>query len=316
MEIDDLRKRVKKCPYCGSTDLIYDPEKGEVICMKCGAVIEENVVDLKKEWRSFEEGDSSRARATGHLTYTKADQGVGTSISGSINKLSHEARSKVLRLKKWQTRIGSSTEKNLRMAMNDLKKIVDLLRLPKNVEEEASYIYTLAAQKGLVRGRNIDSVVVASIYIALRKLGIPRTLDEIASVTNITKKEISKVYRLLSKELKIKIKPIDPADYIYRFANLLHLKQETLELALELLKKAQEKKLVAGRSATGIAAAILYIASELNKEKKTQKEIAEVAGVTEVTIRNRYRELVKELGLEDKIRKIKEEEEDWDEEDF
>ena len=115
-----------------------------------------------------------------------------------------------------------------------------------------------------------------------------------------------------SKELKIKIKPIDPTDYIYRFANLLHLRQETLELALDLLKKAQEKKLVAGRSATGIAAAILYIASELTKERKTQKEIAEVAGVTEVTIRNRYRELVRELGLEDKLEK--EEEEDWDEE--
>ena len=127
---------------------------------------------------------------------------------------------------------------------------------------------------------------------------------------------MSKVYRLLSKELKIKIKPIDPTDYIYRFANLLHLKQETLELALQLLKQAQQKKLVAGRSATGIAAAILYIASELNKEKKTQKEIAEVAGVTEVTIRNRYRELVKELGLEDKIRKLKEEEEEWDEDEY
>ncbi|HIQ51491.1 MAG TPA: hypothetical protein EYH54_06005 [Nautiliaceae bacterium] len=313
MEIEEIiKKKVKKCPECGSTDLIYDPEKGEVVCVRCGAVIEENIVDLKKEWRSFEEGDQSRARATGHITYTKADQGIGTSISGSLNKYAHETRTKMLRLKKWQSRIGSSTEKNLKVAMNDLKKIIDLLRLPQSVAEEASYIYTLAAQKGLVRGRNIDSVVVASIYIALRKMNIPRTLDEIASVTGITKKEISKVYRLLSKELKIKIKPIDPTDYIYRFANLLHLKQETLELALDLLKKAQEKKLVAGRSATGIAAAILYIASELTKERKTQKEIAEVAGVTEVTIRNRYRELIKELGLEDKLEK--EEEEDWDEE--
>jgi len=311
MEIEELlKKKSKKCPECGSNELIYDPEKGEVVCLRCGAVVEENIVDLKKEWRSFEEGDQSRARATGHITYTKADQGIGTSISSSLNKYTHETRAKMLRLKKWQTRIGSSTEKNLKVAMNDLKKIIDLLRLPQSVAEEASYIYTLAAQKGLVRGRNIDSVVVASIYIALRKMGIPRTLDEIASVTGITKKEISKVYRLLSKELKIKIKPIDPTDYIYRFANLLHLKQETLELALDLLKKAQEKKLVAGRSATGIAAAILYIASELTKERKTQKEIAEVAGVTEVTIRNRYRELVKELGLEDKLEK----EEEWDEE--
>jgi transcription initiation factor TFIIB len=300
-----MELKIKKCPECGSTNLIYDSEKGEIICANCGLVIEENIVDLKKEWRSFDEGDQSRARATGHLTYTKADQGIGTAISSSqLGKLSQKDRSRYLKLKKWQSRLSSSIEKNLRSAMNDLKKLVDLLKLPPGVEEEAAYIYTLAVQKSLVRGRNIDTIIVASIYIALRKLEIPRTLDEIVKITGIPKKEIGKIYRLLSKELGIKINPINPIDYIYRFANLLHLKQDTLLKAIDLLKEAQNKKLVAGRSATGVAAAVLYIACVLNRERKTQKEIAEIAGVTEVTIRNRYRELAKELGLEKTLSKI------------
>ncbi len=146
--------------------------------------------------------------------------------------------------------------------------------------------------------RSIEGVAAASLYAACRQCGVPRTLDEIGQASRTGRKEIGRTYRFMVRELKMKIMPTGPEDYISRFCSGLGLDAEVEAKAYELIKAAQEKELTSGRGPTGIAASIIYIASVLCGKRRTQREVAEVAGVTEVTIRNRYKELIQNLNIE------------------
>ncbi|HII88920.1 TPA: hypothetical protein HA253_04955, partial [Candidatus Woesearchaeota archaeon] len=178
-------------------------------------------------------------------------------------------------------------------------------KLPKSVEEEAARIYTQAVQRGLVRGRSMESVVAGSLYAACRRHDVPRTLDELSEASGIEKKEVGRTYRFITRELGINIMPSNPADYIARFASSLKLSAESQSRAIEILESAQRSELTSGRGPTGIAAAALYVSALIHGEKRTQREVADVAGVTEVTIRNRYKELLDRLDLEKEIKKTK-----------
>lgn len=298
---------IKKCPECGSTNLFINKDRGEVICKSCGLVLEENTVDLGQEWREFDDDSTSRRRAGAPMTYTQYDQGLGTDIGRKtdINRLTGKTRNKFYRLRKWQYRISTAIERNLKLALAELKRVASFLKLPKSVEEEAARIYTLAVQRGLVRGRSMESVVSGALYAACRRHEVPRTLDELSEASNIEKKEIGRTYRFITRELGIKILPSNPADYIPRFASALRLSPETQSKAIEILEEAQRKELTSGRGPTGIAAAALYVSALLYGEKRTQREVADVAGVTEVTIRNRYKELLEQLDLEKDVKKVK-----------
>lgn len=299
----------KKCPECESKDLIFDERRGEYICANCGLVVEEHPIERGREWREFEDG-KRHGRAGAPLSLQKFDLGLGTSVGKNIDlyKLSTETKTrKFFRLKKWQERVGTSIERNLRLAIAELTRIASYLNLPNSIRDEAARIYNLVLQKGLIRGRNMESVVAACIYAACRNLGTPRTLNEIAEATNVEKKEIGRTHRFIIRRIGVKIKPSDAKDYIIRFSSLLKLSPKTQRDALRILKKAEAKELTSGRGPAGIAAAALYISSLLNNERKTQREVADVIGVTEVTIRNRYKELVDLLSQKEK-KKIKEQE--------
>lgn len=299
---------VKKCPECSSINLRVNKEKGEIICEDCGLVVEEKMVDFSQEWRDFDSEASESMRRTGApITFTQFDQGIGTDIGmkKDIYALSGKSKSKFLRLRKWHMRVSTAIERNLKMALSELKRISSFLKLPPSVEEEASRIYTLAVQKGLVRGRSMESVVAGALYAACRRHDLPRTLDELSEASSIDKKEIGRTYRFITRELGIKILPSNPADYIARFASALNLSPETQTKSVEIIEQAQNIELTSGRGPTGIAAAALYVAALMNGEKKTQREVADVAGVTEVTIRNRYKELLNKLELEKKLKKVK-----------
>jgi len=187
----------------------------------------------------------------------------------------------------------------------ELKRVSSYLKLPKSVEEEAARIYTLAVQRGLVRGRSMESVVAGALYASCRRHEVPRTLDEMSEASGIEKKEVGRTYRFITRELGIQIIPSNPADYIPRFASALKLNPETQSDAVEIIEKAQSEELTSGRGPTGIAAAALYVAALIHGEKRTQREVADVAGVTEVTIRNRYKELLDRLKLEKQVKKAK-----------
>ena len=295
---------IKKCPECGSVNLVFEGERGEIICKDCGLVVEEKMIDLGKEWRQFEEGQK-KGRGGAPLTLQKFDKGLTTNIGegSDIYQLSGEkSRKKFFRLKRWQERVSTSIERNLRLALAELRRISENLRLPNVVREEASRIYNLVLQKGLVRGRGMESVIAACVYAGCRTYNIPRTLDEIAAASDIERKEIGRTYRYIARALPLKINPAAPKDYIPRFASILNLGPKTQTDAIKILRKAEKGELTSGRGPAGIAAAALYVAALLNGEKKTQREVADMAGITEVTIRNRYKELLDKLKLHKKLK--------------
>ena len=299
---------VKKCPECGGINLFLNKDKGEVICKDCGLVIEDKMVDFGQEWRDFDSESGTRRRRTGSpMTYTQFDQGLGTEVGqkSDLDQLGMKDRNKFFRLRKWQYRISTAIERNLKLALAELKRASSYLKLPRSVEEEAARIYTLAVQRGLVRGRSMESVVAGALYAACRRHEVPRTLDELSEASGIEKKEIGRTYRFVTRELGISILPSNPADYIARFASSLKLSPETQSRAVEILDNAHKAELTSGRGPTGIAAAALYVSALIHGEKRTQREVADVAGVTEVTIRNRYKELLEELKLEKEIKSTK-----------
>jgi len=301
---------IKKCPECGSINLTYDSQRGEVICNDCGLVIEEKMVDTGQELHGQFDKSEKKGRGGAPLSMQKFDKGLTTNVGeiSDIYKLDSGKTRKYLRLKKWQERVSTSIERNLRLAMAELRRVASYLNLPNVVRNEASRIYNFVLQRGLVRGRSMESVIAACIYAACRSYSIPRTLDEISNASDVERKEIGRTYRFIMRKMGIKVKPSSPKDYISRFASILHLSPKTQNQALKILKKADISELTSGRGPAGIAAAALYVSALLNDEKKTQREVADVAGITEVTIRNRYKELIEKLGIEDKL-KIKEAEE-------
>ena len=300
---------IKRCPECNSINLTYDEQKGEVICNDCGLVVEEKMVDTGQEMYGKSDSGEKKGRGGAPMSMQKFDKGLTTNVGeiSDIYKLDSGQTRKFLRLKKWQERVSTSIERNLRLAMAELRRVASFLNLPTVVRDEASRIYNFVLQRGLVRGRSMESVIAACIYSSCRSYNIPRTLDEISNASDVERKEIGRTYRFIIRKLGIRITPSSPKDYISRFGSILHLSPRTQNDALKILKKAEISELTSGRGPAGIAAAALYVAALLNNEKRTQREVADVAGITEVTIRNRYKELLEKLNLEDKI-KIKEEE--------
>ncbi len=295
---------VKRCPECGSTDLTYDDQRGEIICNECGLIVEEKMVDTGQDLGGQFDKADKKGRGGAPMSLQKFDKGLTTNVGeiSDIYRLEAGQTRKFLRLKKWQERVSTSIERNLRLAMAELRRVASFLNLPSVVREEASRVYNFVLQRGLVRGRSMESVIAACIYAACRSYNIPRTLDEIAGASDVERKEIGRTYRFIVRKLKIKVTPSSPKDYISRFSSILHLSPKTQNEALKILRKADVSELTSGRGPAGVAAAALYVAALINDEKKTQREVADVAGITEVTIRNRYKELIERLDLEEKLK--------------
>lgn len=294
------------CQECGSRRLVHAHERGEVICADCGYVVAEKLLDTGPDWRAFTpEQRETRARGGAPMTFMRPDKGLATEIDKYNRdirgvKIPSRRQAEFYRMRKWQKRatVSTSMERNLAIALSELVRISSYLGLSENVRESAALLYRRAVKKGLIRGRLIEAVVAATIYAICRNYGIPRTLEEIAEIAGVEKKEVGRTYRFIMHELGMKCPLTDPRSYITRFVAALKLTGKTQEIAQKLLNKAISRGLVSGRGPTGVAAAAVYIASAMLGQRKTQKEVAEVAGVTEVTIRNRYRELKEQLKLD------------------
>ena len=294
---------IRRCPECESSRLMRDYECAEIVCMGCGFVVAAKLTDQGPEWRAFnDEQRAKRARAGAPLTFTIHDKGLSTMIDWHDRdvygkRIAPSQKAQIYRLRKWQRRIrvSDATERNLAFALSEISKISNNLNLPKNILETASVIYRKAVKKRLIRGRSIQGVTAAAIYVACRQCGLARTLDEISQASAVNKKEVGRSYRFLLKQLNYFIPPVKTSQYISKFSNQLTLQGTAEEIAHSILVTAKELKLTSGRGPAGIAAAASYIASVLTGERKTQREIAEIAQVTEVTIRNRYKELVERI---------------------
>lgn len=290
----------KKCYECGSADLYQNLDKGEVVCKNCGLVLYDNAVDFGKEWREFSDSPTKGIDRTGApLTYTKYDKGLRTDIGtySDLNKLPSNQRFKYLRLRKWQSIVSTAIERNLKLALCELKRVCSQMKFPKYAEEEAARVYTLAVQRGLVRGRSMESVVAGSIYCVCRRSGIPRLLEEISEIAGVSRKEVGRTYRYLTRELDIRVTPSDPVDYVSKICSELRLGTKVQTESIKIIEKVKEKGLTSGRGPCGIVAAAIYLAALKHNERRTQKEVAEASGVTEVTIRNRYQEILENIDI-------------------
>ena len=299
------KKTSLACPECGSTNIIEDQSHGEFYCSMCGAVIEESVVDTSQEWRAFDtEQMSRRSRAGAPLTFTKHDKGLTTEIGkgvGELYRVAPKKRAQYYRLTKWQKRLIKSKDRNLSFALSELQRIVSFLGLSRYVHERIAKYYEEAVNKGLVRGRSIESVIAALVYAVSRQAGSPRSMEEIAEASGVERRDIGRAYRYIARELNIRILPVDPISFVPRFASMLGLSDKVQAKAVEILKKAKNLDATSGKGPKGVAAAALYIACVLVGEKRTQREVAETCNITEVTIRNRYKEIVEKLGIEEEV---------------
>jgi len=287
------------CPECGGR-LHTDEEHGETVCAECGLVVAEDSIDRGPEWRAFDAGEKDRKSRVGAPT-TKMlhDKGLSSTIDWQ-NKdaygrtLSARQRQKMQRLRTWDERFRTRNhkERNLKQALGEIDRMASALGLPENVRETASVIYRRALSEDLLPGRSIEGVATAAVYAAARQAGIPRSLDEVAAVSRVDDMEFKRTYRYIVRELSLEVKPADPTDYVPRFAADLDVSEEAERRARELLEAGMREGIHSGKSPVGLAAAAIYAAALLTNEKLTQSEVSSVTDVSEVTIRNRYKELL------------------------
>jgi len=290
-----------ECPECHSTHITVDSSRGDRICVACGLVIQEKVVDLSQERKALSYiEERNRNRTSSSSISGVYNKNLVTMIDwrdrdASGNKLDPSVRAKIYRMRKWQlrTRSRSPIERKLGRGVVELDRISAQLTIPREIKEAAAILYRKVLEKNLTRGRSIDGMVCATIYAACRSRSIPRYLEEIALSSRVEKKEISRCYRLLLRELNLKLPQPSVIDFVARFGAELQLSGATLRKAIEYIKKAKIHGITLGKEPAGLAAAALYVSSVKQGEYRTQREIARVAHVTEVTVRNRYKELEK-----------------------
>lgn len=298
-----------RCARCGKPALIDTGLDGECICSNCGLVVTERSVNQGPDWRSFSDDTrEDRARAGAPISITYSDMGLSTVMGSSGRDASGRAfgpamRSTFNRLRTWDSRSPAfGSQKSLVVALRELDKTGEKLSLSQVVRERAAYIFRKALARGLLRGRSVTGMSAAALYAAIRGSETPRTLKDVAAAINLTRKDVARDYRKLLREMDMTMPVADAARGVNRIASRVGFSERVVRKAVDIIDMVEKREISAGKSPMGLAASSLYLAGVVEGEIKTQKEIADAAGVTEVTVRNRYKglrtDLGKELGLE------------------
>jgi transcription initiation factor TFIIB len=288
----------EQCTECQSEKLRRDEVRGEIVCDECGYIVSKDLIDRGAEWTAFTQKErEEQSRVGSPLSETLHDKGLTTEIhwqnvDAHGQSLTPSKRRQIERLRRWQKRMRTegSGEQNLQIALVEIHRMASALGLPQPTREVAAVIYRQALDEDLIQGRSIEAVAASSLYIASRKENIPRSLDEFETVARIERIEIARSYRYLAAELDLEMEPIDPKLFVPRFCSKLELAKPIQRTAIDILEAGEDEGLHSGKSPTGLAAAAIYTASIQHGEDRTQHEVAEAAGVTAVTVRNRYQE--------------------------
>ncbi|MFX0188585.1 MAG: transcription initiation factor IIB family protein [Candidatus Hodarchaeota archaeon] len=285
-------KQINLCPECGGT-IISIHESGDIVCSQCGLVLDERSIDFSHNGRrAFTSQEKKQRDRTGSpISRLVPDLGLTTVINkNNINNPD------LKRAAKWNTRI-SWEKRNLLIATTELKRICSNLNLPDYIKEEAMHLYKRAFEKKLLKGRSINGMVAACIYFSIRTKKLPRTLQEVIGEASVEAKEVRRCYSALIRELKLKVPNTDPSALVPKFIVEMGLDAEIERLTVNFLETFKSKLSTSGKDPKGIVAGALYLACKIKEKKLTQSQIAEIVGVTEVTLRSRYRELVKKLKI-------------------
>ena len=283
------------CPLCSKhTNMITDQNSGELICTACGSVIIDNTETTRSGWTSSNIQESDFRDRTGAPTsLAKYDRGLSTVI-GKINKdasgrqIDLAMKSRIGRWRTWDARsqTNDSSKRNLQSAFIQLYTLKDLLGLPESAIEKIAYLYRKIQERKLIKGRTIKGALAVASYIACRELGIPRTLKEIAKISNLKEKEIARIYRKVMFELDLKIPQVDALKEIIKIGNICGISERSKRRAIKMMMTVMKTEASAGKNPMGLAGAVLYLACKEYDEEITQNKIAEIAGVTEVTLRH------------------------------
>ncbi len=295
--------RPERCPECGGP-VVLDPQHAESICARCGLVVTEKGIDFGPDWRAFDaDAASRRAHAGAPLTESLHDYGLSTVMGRSSRdamgkSIPSTKRLQLARMRRLhqRTTFGSGAQRNLARAITEIHRVATALGVPRQVAERGIRLYRNAASKQMIQGRSIEGIAAAALFAACRLSGVPRDPEAFTRATQVDKRTLLRLHRLLVREFKLKEPQTTAHDYIARFASHLKLSPAAEARARELVRLADERGLTSGRSPAGVAAAVLYAASRDVGEARTQKDVAEAAGVTEVTVRNRTRDLEPLLG--------------------
>jgi len=286
------------CPNCGDGEKVTDVESGELICTKCGFVIRERIGDEDDSWSVLAREPGSKVR-TSPTSLARSGMGLSTIIGrpdrSAGSGLNAAMRSTFDRLRTWDLRIKGHDERSLRRAFVDLDRLRSTLGLSDAIVEKTAYIYRRAQERGLVRGRTMRAVLGAAIYIVQREMGISGTLNDIISATSTKEKDLARAYRILLRELDLKVPMLDPAKCVSRVANKASISERTKRKAMGMIFNVVKSGLAAGKDPMGLAASVLYLACTSSGEPKSQAAIASAAGVSEVTLRKNQRMIAEQV---------------------
>jgi transcription initiation factor TFIIB len=292
------------CSICNKDQVVItDPESAEIICSACGAVMLERIQEDRPEWRAFNlEETNDKSRIGTPISLARHDMGLSTIIGrinkdSSGNKIDSQTLSTMKRLRTWDLRTQTSDDRSRQQAFSELHVLKDKLALPDAIVEKSAYIYRKAQEIGLIRGRTISATIGSAVYIACRELQIPKSLREIAVASNIKRRVLSRSYRILTSELDIKIPIIDPIKCIVKVGNKASLNEKTKRQAIDVMNKITRSEISAGKNPMGLAATVLYIACLKTGVNIRQADIAYAAGISEVTLRNRIKDLKERFNL-------------------
>ena len=310
----ELKNNGKRKLETNQNRVITDYESGEMVCSLCGMVISDKIEDAA-EWRNFDqknlqyrmnaESNANTQSMGSPLSLARHDKGLFTVIGQRDNDVHGKLLDPLvrhsihkIRMHDVRTQLNTHSHRNLKKAFVELDKLRSKLGLSDFVIEKTAYIYRKAQARGVVTGRTTTTMVAASLYIACREMAVPKTLKEIAKANDLRLKTLSKDYRLLLAELDLKVPNNDPRHYIFKVGNTIPMSEKTKRRAVELIdiiSKKDRSTYTSGKDPMGLAAFALYMACTNNGEKMSQKEIADAAGMTPVTIRSRLKELGKYL---------------------
>ncbi|MHA1302661.1 MAG: transcription initiation factor IIB [Candidatus Heimdallarchaeaceae archaeon] len=299
-----IESSLPRCPDCNSTKLNFDSQRGETSCSNCGLVIEEAHIDSTHEWRAYNQEQYKRRARTGSPKNLLSYDNYGSVISYSNkdiygNKISPKKASQMFRLRTLQRRavFQYGTERNLLFALSEIKRIGSQLNLPQKIQETGSIVYRKILKTGLIRGRSTEALVSASVYLACRLHHQPETLEDVAKKTRLSRKKLARNFRLLLKNLDIKTPLANPEIKLEKYGNMMKFPPKVINEAKEILIKAKEAKITVGKNPNSLVAAALYISAIKNGIHCAQKDISRACQITEVTLRNRYKEFLKALGI-------------------
>ncbi len=294
----------KKCPECGESEFFHNREQAEIICKHCGFVVEESMVNFGRE-RFADSESMEKLSRTGAPWDPRISNNLATNIGNNqdLRKLTSRQAMMFRRIRKKNNWTSSSLESNFNKNLANLRLLGNSLNIPERVEKEAAQLYRQFAQHGFTRARSCEYIIVASIYAACKMHALPKSLKEISEVSNIDKKIIAKNYKYLAKKLGLKMTLSNPIDFLGKFNSELGLSPKVQSRAVEIIEAADKKGLTNGKSPLSTAASAIYISALILNEKVTQKNVADTAKITEVTLRNRCKEVINGLKIKSKLKK-------------